>query len=72
MISTTAKFAWLFLGAAKVCGIFAVFCLILNELKSVKIFLIFWIILLIISVILALRSKKYELEIKEWWRYYLY
>lgn len=73
LIPFTAKLAWLVFGLAKIFGIFSViFLCIPQERYLVKITLPCWIILLIISVVLALRSRKHEPDLKEWWRYYQY
>jgi len=72
MISLMAKIAWLFLGAAKICGLFAIIVTCIPEYRMlVRIFLPLWIIFLLIAVVLALKSRKYEPEMKEWWRYYI-
>jgi len=70
-----AKIAWLVFGLAKICGVFTVFLLFcpVEYYYLIKVFLPSWIILLVISVILALRSRKDEIDMsKDWWRYYHY
>jgi len=72
LIPTLAKVAWLVFGLAKICGVFCVVVIWLPHYRYlIKILLPMWIILLIIAVILALKSRKYEPEMKEWWRYYI-
>lgn len=73
LIPFTAKLAWLVFGLAKIFGIFTIiFVCISTERYLIKITLPCWIILLVISVILALYSRKDEPDLKEWWRYYQY
>lgn len=73
MIPFTAKLAWLVFGLAKIFGIFSViFLFVPNKIYIIKFTLPCWIILLNVSVVLALYSRKHETELKEWWRYYQY
>jgi len=73
VIPFAAKLAWLVFGLAKIFGVFSIILLFApGYIYLIRITLPMWIILLIISIILALYSRKNEPDLKEWWRYYRY